>query len=69
VKMDRRKFLEHMARGGLLAALMLVAGLLVRRGQLTPGNSCSLSGRCADCRIVQKCSLPQAEKERRKTRG
>jgi hypothetical protein len=63
--MDRKTFLYRLMRGGMLASLALVAGILLARKQVSPVQECGLELRCRECSKLKKCRLPEAEKERR----
>jgi hypothetical protein len=58
--MDRRGFIQKVGRGSMLAALAAVAGILVARKQVQPGQECSDGFRCRECRILSDCQLPEA---------
>lgn len=61
--MDRRKFLESILRYGLLAALLLVSGFLVRKHAKDP-DPCQVNPFCRNCGQLADCHLPQALKEK-----
>lgn len=44
----------------MLAALAAVAGILVARKQVVPGQECSDGFRCRECRSLLHCQLPEA---------
>ncbi|MFH0759806.1 MAG: hypothetical protein V2B15_21130 [Bacteroidota bacterium] len=67
--MNRRKFLHGLFRGGLLATMGLVAGILVSRKQISLQKECGLKSPCRNCRILKDCRLPAAEKERFNDKG
>jgi hypothetical protein len=62
--MDRRIFLHRFARGGMLASLVLLTGVLISRRQVSVSTACSGDYPCRRCRDLQNCALPEAMKER-----
>jgi hypothetical protein len=68
-KMNRRRFIHGMVRGGLLASMTMVAGILVSRKQISLQKECGLKSPCRNCRILEDCRLPAAEKERINGKG
>jgi len=62
--MDRRVFIEKFSRGGLLASLAVVAGILISRRQVSFIESCNDDFQCRNCRRLSSCALPEAENER-----
>ncbi len=67
--MDRRDFINRTARGGLLAALAVISGILFSRQQVALQANCSGDFQCRSCRKLNKCVLPEAEKERENEKG
>ena len=55
---SRREFLNTLARGGILAALGLLSGVLVFRSR--DENSCSYGFDCSRCSRSKSCMLPAA---------
>lgn len=62
--MDRRIFLNRVARGGLLSLLVLVTGILVSRKQVSLKASCTGDFQCRNCNKLNGCELPEAISER-----
>jgi hypothetical protein len=62
--MDRRKFIERLARAGWLAVLAAAAGVLLARRQVKAPELCQKEGGCRTCPVLSGCGLPEAEKER-----
>ncbi len=62
--MDRRTFLYRGVRGGLLAILAMVAGMLVSRRQVALHRECGLDYQCGHCSKLNRCRLPEAQKAR-----
>lgn len=62
--MDRKTFIYRLMRGGMLASLALVAGILLARKQVSTVQECGLDFRCRECSKLKKCRLPEAEMER-----
>ena len=61
--MDRKRFIEQMARGGLLAVLALGTGFLLSRRQVTLQQECELNYQCRSCGKLKECQLPEAKKQ------
>ena len=58
---NRREFLRGGARYALLAGLVAVSAVLVKRRRLSlPGQTCISQGICRGCGAVGDCGLPQA---------
>jgi hypothetical protein len=62
--MDRRKFIDTFSRGGLLASLAVVAGILISRRQVSFTETCQTDFQCRNCQKLSNCALPEAENER-----
>lgn len=62
--MDRRYFLNRAARGGLVAVLFALGGILVSRRQVVLGEACSDDFQCRSCNKLKRCDLPEAENTR-----
>jgi len=62
--MDRKTFIYRLIRGGLLASLALVAGILFARKQVTSVRECGPDFPCRGCSKLKRCRLPEAEMER-----
>ncbi|MEN8155469.1 MAG: hypothetical protein ABFS10_00840 [Bacteroidota bacterium] len=62
--MDRRRFIEQMARGGVLAGMALGTGFLLVRRQVTLQQDCGLNYQCRGCKKIEECRLPEAREER-----
>ena len=58
--MDRRNFIHGAARGGLLAILGVVTGVLVFRKQVTLQDECLENFQCRNCTKLSSCELPEA---------
>jgi hypothetical protein len=59
--MNRKTFIAHLLRGGLLATLLVVAGILVSRKQVRLQRDCGLERACTDCRKRQTCEWVKDE--------
>ena len=62
--MNRRGYLQSLARAGLGGILFLAAGLLLSRKQVRVEPSCGLEKACRSCRRLETCSYTEAVKER-----
>ena len=62
--MKRRDFIEKLGRGGLLAALAVVAGILLTRRQVVNDSECPADFRCRSCSRLSACQLPEAKTTR-----
>jgi len=63
-RMVRRDFIERLARGGFLALIALVTGILFARRQVTLGIDCPGEAICRGCRDLERCTRPEATRER-----
>ena len=59
---DRRQFLNNLARGGILALLALVSGIMIRRWETS--EECRRGYSCGNCGVSDNCPLPQATQYR-----
>jgi hypothetical protein len=59
---NRRQFMTMLVRGGILASLALLGGVLVRRWE--EAGECSGSYACGNCTLSERCALPEADKFR-----
>ena len=62
--MDRRHFIHRVVRGGVLAALAVLTGILFARQQVTLQGECSDNFQCKNCSKLSRCTLPEADKIR-----
>jgi len=62
--MNRKAFINTVARGGILALMALIAGIFYSRRQLSLERECGLNLQCRNCSKLSSCQLPGAEKER-----
>ena len=67
--MDRKTFITRLVRGGLLAVLALISGILLTRKQVTLEKECGLGVQCRKCNKLNDCALPEAEAERKESEG
>ena len=68
-KMNRRQWARSAARGGLLAGLAWLCGLLGLRAVRRHGSaSCRYDHLCRGCLALAECDLPEAAAQRRATR-
>jgi hypothetical protein len=58
--MVRRDFIRQVARGGILAGMAALAGVLVARNQVTLREDCTDNFRCRSCSRLSGCTLPEA---------
>jgi ferric-dicitrate binding protein FerR (iron transport regulator) len=67
---NRRNFLRDGLSVALLAGVAVVAGTLARRNlQRLPGQTCTGTGLCRGCAVVEDCGLPSALSFRQATKG
>lgn len=64
---DRREFCRKALGGVVLGAMAAMAGMLVRRRQVSPpvSHRCLQESRCWNCGVYASCVLPQAVTRRR----
>jgi len=67
--MNRKEFVNRMARGSILGIIALLGGVLLARRQLSLVKECGLDYQCRNCSKLTKCQLPEAEKERGDEKG
>lgn len=67
--MDRKTFIASLFRGGILAALAVLAGVLLSRKQITLEKECGLNIQCRSCSRLKACDLPEAKTEKGDERG
>jgi len=67
--MNRKSFLNTLARGGILALMALIAGVFYSRRQVSLERDCGLDLQCRNCSRLNDCGLPRAEKERENEKG
>lgn len=61
--------MDKLARGGFLALITLVTGILLARRQVTPGSDCPGEAICRGCRELERCTRPGAAREREDRRS
>ncbi len=66
---NRRNFLRDGLRVALLGGVAVVAGTLARRNSQRPGQTCTGTGLCRGCAVVEDCGLPSALSFRQATKG
>ena len=67
---NRRDFLRDGLRVALLGGVAVVTGTLARRNsQRLPGQTCTGTGLCRGCAVVEDCGLPSALSFRQATKG
>lgn len=57
---DRREFLKSMGRWAALGGLTLGIGMLVKKSDDRPIETCVSDGICRKCADLKNCGLPQA---------
>jgi len=67
--MDRRIFITRIVRGGVLASMAMLAGVLLYRKQVSLWQECGLDFQCRGCSKLKRCRLPEAETERGYEKG
>ncbi|MCK5135928.1 MAG: hypothetical protein KAR19_09105 [Bacteroidales bacterium] len=67
--MDRRDFINRIFRGGLLASLAVISGILFSRRQVALQDDCFDDFQCRNCRKLNNCTLPEADKARVDEKG
>jgi len=67
--MDRKTFINFFARGGILALMALLGGVLLFRKQISLEQECGENFQCRKCTKLKRCQLPEAEKERGNEKG
>ncbi len=68
-QMNRKAFIYALARGGILATMALLAGVLISRKQISLEKECGLNLQCRNCSRVKACELPEAKIERGDEKG
>ncbi len=61
--------MNQVARGGILASMVLISGVLLSRWQLSRPQGCGPGHPCRNCKKWKDCRLPEAEKARRNEKG
>ena len=67
--MNRKAFIATLFRGGVLAAMALLAGLLLSRKQVSLEKECGLNLQCRSCSRLKACELPDAKIEKSDEKG
>ena len=67
--MNRKTFIATLFRGGILAAMALLAGLLLSRNQVSLEKECGLNLQCRSCSRLKACDLPDAKIEKGDEKG
>ena len=67
--MNRKTFIATLFRGGILAAMALLAGLLLSRKQVSLEKECGLNLQCRSCSRLKACDLPDAKIEKGDEKG
>lgn len=62
--MNRKDFIAKSGQAVILAVMLGLVSVFIGRKQLTEDSECALNGSCRACKKLNKCSLPEAEKER-----
>lgn len=68
-QMNRKTFISTLARGGILTAMALMAGILFSRKQISLEKDCGLNLQCRSCSKLKACDLPDAKNERGNEKG
>ena len=68
-RMNRNTFITLLVRGGFLTVLAFIAGIMVKRNQVTLERECGLDLQCRNCSKLAGCRLPEAEKARENEKG
>ena len=68
-KMNRKAFISALVRGGILASMALLAGILFSRKQISLEKECGLNLQCRNCSKLKACDLPDAKNERGNEKG
>lgn len=63
--MNRRDFINRLARTGFLAVFAVMIGIFASRGKITRGNECVAEFQCKGCGKLKACRLPESEKFRK----
>jgi hypothetical protein len=58
--MERRDFLNNLARGSILIGLSLMSGILLFKKNEAP--DCDFQFICSKCKQLTECKLPEAAK-------
>jgi hypothetical protein len=67
--MNRKAFIHTLVRGGILATMALLAGVLISRKQISLEKECGLNLQCRSCTRLKACELPEAKIERGDEKG
>ena len=67
--MNRKAFINTLARGGILATMALLAGVLISRKQISIEKECGLNLQCRSCTGLKACEFPEAKIERGDEKG
>jgi hypothetical protein len=68
-QMNRKAFIHTLVRGGILATMALLAGVLISRKQISLEKECGLNLQCRSCTRLKACELPEAKSERGDEKG
>ncbi|MBT7826072.1 MAG: hypothetical protein HN600_05715 [Bacteroidetes bacterium] len=58
--MNRRKFINNITRGGLLAGLATMSSVFLIRNKKNQNTQCSYEFVCRNCKKIDNCILPEA---------
>lgn len=68
-QMNRKTFISVLARGGILASMAILIGVLFSRKQISLEKECGLNLQCRSCSRLKACELPDAKNERGDEKG
>ena len=67
--MNRKAFINTLARGGIGVSMAVLTGVLISRRQITLEKECGLNLQCRSCSGLKACQLPDAKIERGDEKG
>ncbi len=59
--MNRKQFIQTSARTSILALMVGLVAVFVKRDNIAPSSECGIDFQCKKCNKVKACTLPEGE--------
>jgi len=59
--MERKQFIQTLARTSILAVMVGLVAVFVKRESIASTSECGIDFQCKKCNKVKDCTLPEAE--------